>query len=466
MPIEIVTSASEGAKIRVIGVGGGGCNAINNMVDRGLKGVELISINTDKQALDHTKSFIAIQIGKETTQGKGAGSVPEVGRKSAEESVEEIRENLKGSDMIFVTCGMGGGTGTGASPVVAKIGQELGALVVGIVTTPFSWEGPKRVNYANAGITELRQHIDALIVIPNQKLIEHSNKNLKFCEAYKQVDEILYNATKGIADIITDHGYVNVDFADVKTVMKGMGDALMGIGTARGENRAIEATENALNSPLLDGISIKGAQAALVNINVGEDLSLSELNDVLTKIQEYAGPDVNVIHGVVINPDQNDEIMVTVVATGFDKSAKSKESEKEAITVIETKPFGGLIDTKEKIKQIDIFAGMGFKVPGHQPRATIGTVSSFGSFGSTIASAPANSEQYNDYEAPAFVRRSQSLPDIQVDSFNRMPIIDKFSAEVSTKPFIGSESAKNEHNDKVIESIDSSKPAFLRRIMD
>ncbi len=462
MPIEIVTSSSDGAKIRVIGVGGGGCNAINNMVDRGLNGVDLISINTDKQALDHTKSFISIQIGKETTQGKGAGSVPDVGKKSAEESVEEIRENLKGSDMIFVTCGMGGGTGTGASPVVAKIGQELGALVVGIVTTPFSWEGPKRINYANAGITELRQHIDALIVIPNQKLIEHSNKNLKFCEAYKQVDEILYNATKGIADIITDHGYVNVDFADVKTVMKGMGDALMGIGVASGENRAIIATENALNSPLLDGISIKGAQAALVNINVGEDLSLNELNDVLSKIQEYAGPDVNVIHGVVINHDQNDEIMVTVVATGFDKL----KTEIVETPVIKSQPFGGLIDKQERETQTEAFKGLGRKIPNNHSKTTVGLGSGFGSFGNSIASAPANSDQYSAYETPAYERRNQSIADIQVDSFNKMPMIDKFSAEVSTKPFFVNDSAKNEHNEKVIETMDSSKPAFLRRIMD
>ncbi|MGE5480278.1 MAG: cell division protein FtsZ [Chloroflexota bacterium] len=316
----IIDEVGDGAKIKVIGVGGGGGNAINNMIKRGLTGVGFVVANTDNQALQHNLAQLKIQLGSSTTNGLGAGANPEVGRKSAEESENDIREVLRGSDMVFVTAGMGGGTGTGGAPTIAKISQELGALVVGIVTKPFQWEGKKRMNNADEGIRQLRESVDALIVIPNHRLLEIIDKNTSLTEAFNKVDEVLYNATRGIADIIGTHGLINVDFADVRTVMKGMGDALMGIGVAAGENRATVATQNALNSPLLDGISIAGAQGVLVNITGGKDLTMHEISEAVTIVESAAGSDANIIHGVVQKDEALDEIMVTVVATGFKKA--------------------------------------------------------------------------------------------------------------------------------------------------
>lgn len=323
--IDVHTPSTDGAQIKVIGVGGGGGNAINNMISKGLSGVEFIAANTDKQALDHNLAKAKIQIGADTTRGLGAGANPEIGQKSVEENEEEIKSTLKNTDMLFVTAGMGGGTGTGGAPTIARIGSEMDALVVGIVTKPFTWEGKKRMKLADEGINMLRQYVDALIVIPNQRLLEIIDKNTSFQDAFLKVDEVLYNATKGISDIIGCHGTVNVDFADVKTVMKGMGDALMGIGTSTGQNRAQEATNNALKSPLLDGISIHGAKGVLVNITGGPDMTMHEIAEAVTIVEEAAGEDVNLIHGVVENPDMKDEIMVTVVATGFNK-VESNES--------------------------------------------------------------------------------------------------------------------------------------------
>ena len=458
--IEFVTSGAEGAKIRVIGVGGGGCNAVNNMVNRGLNGVDLISVNTDRQALSFSKAGQTVQIGKDTTQGKGAGSVPEIGRKSAEESMEELKEAIKGSDMVFVTCGMGGGTGTGASPVVAKISQEIGALVVGIVTTPFKWEGPKRHAFAKDGIADLRQYIDALIVIPNQKLIESTDKSIKFSDAYKKVDDILYNATRGISEIITTHGYVNVDFADVKTVMKGMGDAIMGIGMATGENRALEATENALNSPLLDGITIKGAQYALVNITARNDLGFHEIDEVISKLSDFAGPEVNIIHGVVVKDEPMDELMVTVVATGFHKKEEAEQKSNGKAKQNETTHNIG-----------EIFSS--FKNPVQSPFVTPRT---HPNQGITYKPAkeraelhgPKGSEELKKFEEPAYFRKgikfgnenqnnpfTQSLQTISEKIASNQKL---YSSEVTEKT--------SEHNDLVIENMDNQKPAFLRRIMD
>lgn len=314
----------EGAKLKVIGVGGGGGNAINNMIKRGLRGVEFIAANTDIQALNHNLAEKTIQIGVGITKGLGAGADPEVGRKSVEEAADEIRSSLKGADMIFVTGGMGGGTGTGGAPAIAQIGKELGALVVAIVTKPFAWEGKKRIMIAEHGIAELRKSVDALIIIPNQKLLEIIDQKTSFMEAFLKVDEVLYNATRGISDIISRHGVVNVDFADVRTVMKGMGDALMGIGIAKGEHRAVEAAQNALNSPLLDGISISGAQGVLVNITGGADLTMHEVAEAVSIVEEASGGNAMVIHGVVNEDEPREELMITVVATGFKKQEQAK----------------------------------------------------------------------------------------------------------------------------------------------
>ncbi|MFN3194984.1 MAG: cell division protein FtsZ [Chlorobiota bacterium] len=318
-------SQDRSAKIKVIGVGGGGGNAINNMIERGLSGVEFIVANTDNQALEYNRADIKVQLGKQKTKGLGAGADPTIGKTSVEESIEDIKKMLEDTDMVFITAGMGGGTGTGGAPEIAKLAKSMDTLTVSIVTTPFAWEGKRRMEVANKWIEELRQNVDALIVIPNQKLLEIIDKNTSLKDAFLKVDEVLYNATRGISDIISQHGVVNVDFADVRTIMKDKGDALMGIGIATGENRAIEATEKAINSPLLDGISIEGSKGVLVNISGGSDLTMFEVSEAVSVVESAAGGNANIIHGVVYNDDMEDGIMVTVVATGFNNEDPNQE---------------------------------------------------------------------------------------------------------------------------------------------
>ncbi len=303
------------AKIRVIGVGGGGNNAVNRMIEAGIKGVDFIVANTDLQVLRSSKAETKIQLGK---TGLGAGADPEVGRKAAEDSKDEITDVLKGSDMVFVTCGMGGGTGTGAAPVIAEIAQSLGALTVGIVTKPFSWEGRKRQMHADAGLDALKDHVDTLIVIPNDRLREIIDKSTPMTEAFKEVDNVLRLGVQSISDLIAVTGLVNLDFADVKTVMENKGDALIGIGVATGENRAVEAAKQSVSSPLLE-TDIRGATDAIINITGGNNLSLYEVEDAVEVIRESAGTDINTIFGAVINESLGDDIIVTVIATGFDK---------------------------------------------------------------------------------------------------------------------------------------------------
>ena len=303
------------AKIRVIGVGGGGNNAVNRMIEAGIKGVDFIVANTDLQVLRSSKAETKLQLGK---TGLGAGADPEVGRKAAEDSKDEITEILKGSDMVFVTCGMGGGTGTGAAPVIAEIAQSLGALTVGIVTKPFSWEGRKRQIHADAGLDALKDHVDTLIVIPNDRLREIIDKSTPMTEAFKEVDNVLRLGVQSISDLIAVTGLVNLDFADVKTVMENKGDALIGIGVATGENRAVEAAKQSVSSPLLE-TDIRGATDAIINITGGNNLSLYEVEDAVEVIRESAGTDINTIFGAVINESLGDDIIVTVIATGFDK---------------------------------------------------------------------------------------------------------------------------------------------------
>jgi cell division protein FtsZ len=318
-------SQDRSAKIKVIGVGGGGGNAINNMIEKGLGGVEFIVANTDNQALEYNRADIKLQLGKQKTKGLGAGADPNIGKTSVEESIEDIKKMLEGTDMVFITAGMGGGTGTGGAPEIAKLAKSMDTLTVSIVTTPFAWEGKRRMEVANKWIEELRQNVDALIVIPNQKLLEIIDKNTSLKDAFLKVDEVLYNATRGISDIISQHGVVNVDFADVRTIMKDKGDALMGIGIATGDNRAIEATEKAINSPLLDGISIEGSKGVLVNISGGSDMTMFEVSEAVSVVESAAGGNANIIHGVVYNDDMEDGIMVTVVATGFNSEVQNQE---------------------------------------------------------------------------------------------------------------------------------------------
>lgn len=306
------------AKIKVIGIGGAGCNAVNRMIDSGVKGVEFIVANTDLQVLNVNKAPVKIQIGESLTGGRGAGAKPEIGREAALESKKELEEALKGADMIFVTCGMGGGTGTGAAPIVAQIAQEQGALTVGIVTKPFSFEGRKRMEQAIGGLEELKKNVDTLIVIPNDRLREIIDKQTPLLESFKEVDNVLRRGVQSISDLIAVAGLINLDFADVKSVMEKRGSALIGIGIGVGENRAQEAARQAVSSPLLE-TSISGATDAIINVTGGNNLTLFEVEEANEIIRSSANTDMNTIFGAVINENLNDEIIVTVIATGFDK---------------------------------------------------------------------------------------------------------------------------------------------------
>jgi len=314
---ELEETSSVGANIKVIGVGGGGGNAVQTMIEGGLTGVEFVVANTDRQALAHNKSNKKIQLGSDLTKGLGAGANPEIGKRAAIESYNDIVEQLEGSDMVFVTAGMGGGTGTGGAPIVAKIAKEMGALTIGVVTRPFLFEGKKRKKHADLGITELRENVDTLIVIPNQKLLTVASEKTPLLETFKRADEVLLQAVKGISDLINIRGLINLDFADIRTVMANKGMAIMGTGTARGENRAVEAASQAISSPLLENISIEGATGIIINVTGGPDLTLWEVNEASTLVTEAAHEDAEVIFGAVINPDMKDEINVTVIATGF-----------------------------------------------------------------------------------------------------------------------------------------------------
>ncbi len=309
------------AKIKVIGVGGGGNNAINRMIDSGVKGVEFIAANTDLQVLNVSKAPVKIQMGESLTGGRGAGAKPEVGREAAMESKKEIEDALSGADMVFITCGMGGGTGTGAAPVIAQIAQELGALTVGIVTKPFSFEGKKRMEQAIAGLEELKKNVDTLIVIPNDRLREIIDKKTTLVESFREVDNVLRRGVQSISDLIAVAGLINLDFADVKTVMEKRGSALIGIGIGSGENRATEAARQAVSSPLLE-TSIGGATDAIINVTGGSNLTLFEVEEANEVVRTSANTDMNTIFGAVINENLNDEIIVTVIATGFDEKSE------------------------------------------------------------------------------------------------------------------------------------------------
>ena len=311
------------ATLKVIGVGGGGNNAVNRMIDHGMNNVEFISINTDGQALNLSKAESKIQIGEKLTRGLGAGANPEIGKKAAEESREQIEDAIQGADMVFVTAGMGGGTGTGAAPVVAKIAKEMGALTVGVVTRPFGFEGRKRQTQAAAGVESMKAAVDTLIVIPNDRLLDIVDKSTPMIEAFKEADNVLRQGVQGISDLIAVSGEVNLDFADVKTIMSNQGSALMGIGVSSGENRAVEAAKKAISSPLLE-TSIVGAQGVLMNITGGDSLSLFEAQEAADIVQDAADEDVNMIFGTVINPELQDEIVVTVIATGFEDKPSSQ----------------------------------------------------------------------------------------------------------------------------------------------
>ena len=322
------------AVIKVVGIGGGGVNAINRMIEVGLKGVEFIAVNTDAQALLMSDADVKLDVGRELTRGLGAGADPEVGKKAAEDHAEEIEEVLKGADMVFVTAGEGGGTGTGGAPVVARIAKGLGALTIGVVTRPFTFEGRRRANQAETGIAQLREEVDTLIVIPNDRLLSISDRGVSMLDAFRSADQVLLSGVQGITDLITTPGLINLDFADVKSVMQGAGSALMGIGSARGEDRAVQAAELAISSPLLEA-SIDGAHGVLLSIQGGSDLGLFEINEAARLVQEAAHPEANIIFGAVIDDALGDEVRVTVIAAGFDGGAPLHRADNRALGTIQ-----------------------------------------------------------------------------------------------------------------------------------
>ena len=412
------------AVLKVVGVGGGGCNAIESMIARGLSGVEYIAVNTDSQVLRSSTATHKVQCGGSITRGLGAGADPNIGRKSAEEDRDQLAEVLSGSDMVFITAGMGGGTGTGAAPVIASIAKSIGALVVGIVTKPFRWEGKTRMMNAEKGIMELRQHVDSLIVIPNERLLNILDKATNAFAAFDKPNEVLYEATRGIADIITIEGLINVDFADVRAVMNSSGEALMGCGIASGENRAIEAAQKAISSPLLEGVNIKGAKSVLVNVTGSSSMTMQEIDEGNNIIFEAAGEEANVIFGVVKKEEMNDYISYTVIATGFD-SARGNN-------------YGSKIRNEKK--QTPTF-------PDNMR----------GGFTKNLFSDSENVDK-DDLDIPTIIRMKSPKTPIEDDEEKNTP--SGFAVENSRYSWA------KERNEKKDDSNDDDSSSFLRMIMD
>lgn len=371
--LEVTPDLSPVANIKVIGVGGGGGNAVNRMIKSNVNGIEFIAVNTDAQALYHSEAPTKINVGKGTTRGLGAGSMPDIGKRAAEESSEEIKAALDGADMVFITCGLGGGTGTGGAPVIAEIAKELGVLTVGVVTKPFSFEGARRNKQAEEGLQSLRDQVDTLIVIPNDRILSLVDKKTPLQDAFTVVDDVLRQGVQGIADLITVHGMINVDFADVRSVMHNAGSALMGIGYGSGENRAAEAARAAIDSPLLE-LDIVGAKGVLFNITGGTDLSMFEVDEAAKVITQAADPDANIIFGAVINENYTGEIKVTVVATGFDGSARRPESMFAGATAgISTGASNGATGGAASADELEVPAFLRKKMGGVRPASSAST---------------------------------------------------------------------------------------------
>ncbi len=396
--IEFV-DASGAARIKVVGIGGGGGNAVNTMIAAGLPGVDFIAANTDSQALKANLAPIKMQLGEKLTRGLGAGGNPEVGKRAAQEDVERLREYLGEADMIFITAGMGGGTGTGAAPIIAKVAKELGSLTVGVVTKPFTFEGKRRMKQADEGMKELKASVDTLIAIPNQRLLSVAGRNSSILETFKKADDVLLQAVRGISDLITVHGLINLDFADVRTIMSEMGMAMMGAAIAQGENRAVEAAQKAISSPLLEEVSIQGARGVLINITGGPDLSLHEVNEAATLIQEEADEEANIIFGAVIDESMGDEVRITVIATGFGEHPEVGEKprpgprEGRATGAGESRP----------VKRLGLLAEDELDVPTWQRRRQEPPVAARGA--QRPAPKAADEEPAGDYDVPTFLRR-------------------------------------------------------------
>jgi cell division protein FtsZ len=444
--IELDRSVEQyGAKIKIVGVGGGGGNAINSMIERGLSGCEFVAVNTDVQALAKNLSATKVQVGKQVTRGLGAGANPTIGHDAAEEDREELRQLMEGCDMVFVTAGMGGGTGTGGAPVVAEIARSQGALVVGIVTRPFDWEGAPRKAKADEGIRQLKEHVDTLIVVPNQKLLSIIDKRTNLKEAFHKVDDVLYNATRGIAEIITGHGIVNVDFADVRTVMQDMGDALMGTGFATGEERATEAAQNAISSPLLEGISISGSQGVLINIAASSDLTMMEVDEAVKIVHDAVGPEANIIFGVVLDDGLGEAMMVTVIATGFNKGKEVRQAMQAG--AIKSQP-----QTQPAYVQQQASLQPQYQQPVQQPQMPARPVGG----AREIPAVPVGPE-LEKYNEPAYARRGASGINRGGYDITRRP-------EENPQP--QGEEYRQEEEQQGRRQAAADKPAFLRRIMD
>jgi cell division protein FtsZ len=380
---EFEETNAQNARMKVVGVGGGGGNAVNRMIEEQLEGVEFISVNTDAQALLNSKSDVKIQIGKKLTRGLGAGARPEIGRQAIEENRDEVARAIQGADLVFVTCGMGGGTGTGAAPIVCELAREAGALTVGIVTKPFLFEGRKRMRQADEGIAEMAKHVDTMIVVPNERLLAVVGKGIPFQDALKKADEVLLQATGGISGVITKAGQVNVDFADVRTVMKDGGSAIMGTGIGRGENRAVDAARMAIESPLLDNVSIAGARGVLINITGGQEMTLDEVTTIADIVKDAVGEDAEIIFGSVMEPAMQGEVRVTVIATGFARRATQSIPQRASTPIIPLDPAARAQRNSMPA------ASSGNAMPAPRPRPS--------------TSRPA--EDLSDLEIPTFIRR-------------------------------------------------------------
>jgi cell division protein FtsZ len=417
--IEFDEIQERGPRIKVIGVGGGGGNAINNMIERGISSVEFMVANTDCQALDANSAEIKLQLGQGCTKGLGAGAKPEVGASAAKESIDRIEELLLGADMVFIAAGMGGGTGTGAAPIIADVARRLGALTVGVVTKPFLFEGNRRRKQAEKGVETLKQAVDTLIVVPNNRLLQLADEKTSMLDAFRMADQVLFNAVKGISDIITQQGIVNVDFADAISVMSDQGMALMGIGTATGENRAIEAARKAISSPLLEDVSVEGAMGILVNVTGGPSLTLHEVNSAIELITDAAHEDANIIFGYVVDSDKDEEVSITVIATGFEQNKNQKKIENSYQTVVPS--YTSQTNHGNFSKEVPTFIRKNFnKKDSIEPN--LSTYPTFSRSGVTqypsnpvikpkipildpIEDTAMNNKKDDEYDIPAFLRR-------------------------------------------------------------
>jgi len=404
---EIVEHNSLTARIKVIGIGGGGGNAVNTMIGSRLSGVDFMVANTDAQSLDASQAPVRIQLGGTVTKGLGAGANPEIGRRAALEDQEVIKEYLEGSDMIFITAGMGGGTGTGGAPVLARVAREVGALTVGVVTKPFIFEGKKRMRQAEEGIEELKASVDTLIVIPNQRLLSIAAKTTTMLEAFHKADDVLLQAVRGISDLIITPGLINLDFADVRTVMAEMGLALMGASSASGENRAIEAAQKAISSPLLEDISIQGARGVLINITGGPDLCLHEVNEAASMIQEEAHDDANIIFGAVIDENMTDEIRITVIATGFGELREEKKAVQAAQTQAPAPSVAKIANATPKNRKVVHLGTIidDLDTPTWQRKKSGSDEVEAVTLGKTSFEFNGNQEEDDKYDIPTFLRR-------------------------------------------------------------